>query len=85
MKAMTRKATPAQNRLPLRSQTTNAMMAAGRKKNRTFAIIMIMTMPMISRISSTISSNANPMPRDGRGIGGAIDDIPQKTFDALCF
>jgi len=34
MKATIRKETPAQKRLPVRNQTTMAMMAAGRMKNK---------------------------------------------------
>jgi hypothetical protein len=57
MKAIIKKATPPQNRLPLRNQTTRAIMTAGKKKSRTLAISMIMMMPMSTRNNSAMSSN----------------------------
>jgi hypothetical protein len=54
MNATTRKATPAQNKLPVRNHTTSAMMPAGRMNRRIFAIRMIM---MIPTMSSRKSSN----------------------------
>jgi len=71
MKAIIKKATPPQNRLPLRNQTTMAIMAAGKKKSRTLAITMIMMMPITTRNNSAMSSKSGGKP--GRGIGGAID------------
>jgi hypothetical protein len=59
MKATIKKATPAQNQLPVRNHTTRAIMAAGRKKRRTLAITTIMIMPMSRRISSAMISNMN--------------------------
>ncbi len=56
MNATTRKATPAQNKLPVRNHTTSAMIPAGRMNRRTLAIRMIMTMP------TTSSSNSSRMP-----------------------
>jgi len=53
---MTRKATPAQDSFPVRSHTTKAMMAAGRKKNKTFAINTMMMNPMNKRNKSKIHS-----------------------------
>ncbi len=63
MKATIRKTTPAQNKLPVRSQTTIAIMAAGRKKRRTLAITTIMIRPTTKRNSSTITSNSSGKPR----------------------
>jgi hypothetical protein len=57
MKAIIKKATPPQNRLPLRNQTTRAIMAAGRKKSTNLAITMIMMMPITTRNNSAMSSN----------------------------
>jgi hypothetical protein len=73
MKAMIRKATPAQNQLPVRNQTTIAIMAAGRKKINTLAMAMIMMMPITSRTKSTMISRRSGKPKVGRGIGGAIN------------
>jgi hypothetical protein len=70
MKAMIKKAIPAHVRLPVRSQTTTAMMAAGRKKSRTLAITMIMMRPITTKRSkATISSSGGKL---GTGIKGAI-------------
>jgi hypothetical protein len=70
MKAMTRKATPAHNQLPVRNHTTMATMAAGRKRKTIFTTAMSMIAPIIKRISKArISSNGGKL---GRGIGGAI-------------
>lgn len=61
-----RKATPAQKRLKsVRYQTTAAIMAAGRKKRRTFAMTIMMMSPMTKRIRSKMASNSNPKPRGG--------------------
>jgi hypothetical protein len=65
MKATIKKATPAQNQLPVRRPTTMAIMAAGRKKKRTLTITTIMMRPMIRRMSSAMISNSNGRP--GRG------------------
>ena len=57
MKATTRKATPAQNKLPpISHQTTNATIAAGRMNRMILAMTTIMAMPMaMSRMSSSRS------------------------------
>jgi len=73
MKAIIKKATPLQNRLPLRNQTTRAIMAAGKKKRRTLATTMIMIMPITTRNNSAMSSNSRGKLR--RGIGAAIDKL----------
>jgi len=75
MKAMIRKATPAQNQLSVRNQTTMAIMAAGRKKRRTLAMTMIMIKPITKRINNAMISKSGK-PKFGRGIGGAIDTSP---------
>lgn len=64
MKAINKKATPAQNPLPVSNQTTMAIMAAGRKKRTTLAITTIMMMPMTKRISNMNTSNNNGKPRE---------------------
>jgi hypothetical protein len=74
MKAMIKKATPAQNQLSVRSQTTMAIMPAGRKKRRTLAMTMIMIKPITKRINSAMTSNTNG--KLGRGSRGAIDTSP---------
>jgi hypothetical protein len=53
---MIRKATPAQNRLPVRSQITNAIMAAGRMKSKILTIKMMMAIPIISNNKRSASS-----------------------------
>jgi len=78
MKAMIKKATPAQNQLSVRSLTTMAIMAAGRKKMRTLAITMIMIKPITKRMRSAMTSNRNG--KVGRGIGGAIDTSPSTNL-----
>jgi len=55
-KATIRKATPAQKRLPVRSQTTNAIMAAGRMKSKILTIKMMMAIPIISNNKRSASS-----------------------------
>ncbi len=47
MKATTRNAMPAQNRLPKRNQTTMATIAAGRMNRMIFAMMTIMMMYMV--------------------------------------
>jgi len=74
MKAMIRKAIPARNQLPVRNQTTMAMIAAGRKKSKTLATTMIMIRPIISRIRSAMISKRKGMP-SGIGTGGAIVQV----------
>jgi len=74
IKAMIKKATPAQNQLPLRNQTTMAIMAAGKKKSRTLAITMIMIKPITRRISSAMTSKRKGKP--GRLRGGGIGTSP---------
>ncbi len=58
MAAIRRKATPAQNPLPVRNHTTSATIAAGRKKNRTFAMNTITRTPIIKRINKTANSSS---------------------------
>lgn len=77
MKATIRKATPAQNQLPVRNQTTTAIMTAGRKKRSILAITMIMMTPMSRRSSSAITSKRNP--KLGRGKGGVKGKNLNKT------
>ena len=70
MKAMIRKATPAQSQLPVRNQTTMATMAAGRKRKTILTTAMSMIAPIIKRISKArISSKGGKL---GSGNGGAI-------------
>jgi len=73
-KAMIKKATPAQNQLSVRNQTTMAIMAAGKKKRRTLAMTMIMMRPIARRISSAMISKRKGKP--GRLRGGAIGTSP---------
>jgi len=79
MKAIIKKATPAQNQLSVRNQTTMAIMAAGRKKSRTLAMTMIMIKPITKRINSAMISNRSGKPKFGRGIGGAITQVLQQA------
>jgi len=79
MKAMIRKATPAQSQLPVRNQTTIAMMAAGRKKRKTLAITTITMTPITKRSRSKMTSNSSG--RLGRGKGGDIGE----TFNKFTF
>jgi hypothetical protein len=67
MKATTRNAIPAKNRLyPVRNQTTKAIIAAGRMNRIILAITIIITMPMMtSRNSKTKSVR---LPNVGNGI-----------------
>ncbi len=53
---MIKKATPAQNPLPVKSQTITAMMVAGKKKNKTLAISSMMIIPITTRINNPIKS-----------------------------
>jgi len=77
MKAMIKKAIPAQNQLPVRNHTTMAIMAAGKKKSRTLAITMIMIKPITKRSSSAITSKRNP--KLGTGKGGGIGTTLQQS------
>jgi len=77
MKAMIKNATPAQNQLSVRNQTTMAIMAAGRKKRRTLAITMIMIKPITKKINSAMTSNRNG--KVGRGRGG-IGKVLQQSY-----
>jgi len=70
MKAITKKAMPAQVRLSVRNQTTTAIMAAGKKKSRTLAIITIMMRPTTNRNNNAIISNRGG--KVGRGMGGIL-------------
>ena len=65
--ATTRKATPAQNKLPVRNHTTSAMMPAGKMNRSTLATSMIITIPMISSRNSSARSYSSGMSK-GRGI-----------------
>jgi hypothetical protein len=67
MKATIRKATPAQKRLPVNNQTTKATIAPGRTKRITLTMITIMTMPMIKRNKSIMTSNMSGKPSEGKG------------------
>jgi hypothetical protein len=78
MKATIKKATPAQSQLPVSTQTTMAIMAAGRKKRRTLTITTIMMRPMTKRISKAMISNSNGKP--GRGKSAIGDFLQQGNF-----
>ncbi len=52
MNATTRKATPAQKKLPVRNHTTIAIMPAGSMNRKILAMITIMTMPITSSRTS---------------------------------
>jgi len=57
--ATRRKAMPVNNLSPpVMNHTTIATMAAGRKKNRTFAMKTITKMPIIKRMNKTASSRS---------------------------
>ena len=60
-----RKATPAQNKLPVRNQTTMATIAAGRKRKMTLIISMSMSKPMTRRTNRAIISNNGGKPGKG--------------------
>lgn len=79
MRATIRNATPAQNQLPVRNQTTMAIMAAGKKRKRTLTISTSMSMPIIRRTSKARISNNGGKPK-GRGIGGAMGNAPSVTL-----
>lgn len=79
MKAMIKNATPAQNQLSVRNQTTMAIMAAGRKKRRTLAMTMIMIKPITKKINSAMTSKIKGMGKLGRVIG-AIDTSPSISY-----
>jgi len=78
MMAMIKKATPAQSQLPVRNQTTMAIMAAGKKKRRTLAKAMIMIRPITKKINSTIISNRDSKPRRGKREG--IVKVLQQSY-----
>ena len=74
-----RKATPAQSQLPVRNQTTMAMMAAGRKRKTIFTTAMRMIAPIIKRISKArISSKGGKL---GSGKGGAKATHPSTKLE----
>lgn len=56
MKAIAKNATPAKKRLPVRSQTTAAIMAAGRMKSKILTTRMMMAIPMIRSSKSKANS-----------------------------
>ncbi len=59
MAAITRKAMPVNNLLPsVMNHTTRATTAAGKKKNRTFAMNTIIRTPIIKRINKTANSRS---------------------------
>ncbi len=70
MTIIIRKATPAQNKLPVRNHTTMATIAGGKMRKMTLMTNTSMKMPMIRRTSKTMMSNNGGKP-EGRGIGGA--------------
>ena len=63
---MMRKATPAQNKLPVRNQTTMAIIAAGKKRKMTFMINTSISKPITSRINNAMISNNGGKPGRGR-------------------
>jgi hypothetical protein len=65
MTDMIRKATPAQNKLPVRNQTTTAIIAAGKKRKMTFIINTSMSKPITSRINNAMISNNGGKPGNG--------------------
>lgn len=56
IKATIRNAIPAQNRLPVKSQTIKAIMTAGSISNRIFTTKIMMATPIINNSSSNINS-----------------------------
>lgn len=56
MKATARKAIPAQKRLPVRNQTTMAIMPAGRMKSKILAITIMTIIPITSHSKSNTNS-----------------------------
>ena len=56
MNATTRKAMPAQNKLPVRNQTMSPMMAPGKMNRIIFAISTIMTIPIMRSSNSKTRS-----------------------------
>jgi Flp pilus assembly CpaF family ATPase len=56
MKETTMNATPAHNKLPVKNQTTKAIIAPGSMNKSTFAIRMIIANPMTTRRTKIISS-----------------------------
>jgi len=55
---MIKKATPAQNQLPVSNQITIATMAAGKKNRKTLTRKMIIMKPMIKRTTNAITSRS---------------------------
>ena len=62
MKATIKKATPAQSQLPASTQTTMAIMVAGRKKRIALTMTTIIMRPMTKRISKAMISNSTGKP-----------------------
>lgn len=60
MKATTRKAIPANQMLPVRNQTTKAIIPAGKMNRIIFAINMIITIPTITKRSNSTMSPRLP-------------------------
>jgi len=79
--AMTRKAMPAQSPLPVKNQTTRATMAAGRKKNKTFAMNTMIMRPITKRISPAKSKRKDILPPPLIIEGFRLSVI--KSFDKL--
>jgi hypothetical protein len=78
MKATIKKDTPAQSQLPVSTQTTMAIMAAGKKKKIALTMTTIIIRPMTKRISKAMISNSNGKP--GRGKSAISKSLQQGDF-----
>jgi len=72
---MTRKAIPDKKRLPVRNQTTKAMMAAGRRKRIALAMTTIMTRPMIRRTRERRPRARRVSPEEGEARSSTFPSI----------
>jgi len=86
MKATIKKATPAQSQLPASTQTTMAIMVAGRKKRIALTMTTIIMRPMTKRISKAMISNSKGKPgREKRAIDKFLQTYLLNSLRYLSF
>jgi hypothetical protein len=86
MKATIKKATPAQSQLLVSTQTTMAIMVAGRKKRIALTMTTIIMRPMTKRISKTMISNSKGKPgREKNAIGKFLQTYLLNSLRYLSF
>jgi len=78
IKATTRNATPAQKTLPVRNQTTKAMMPAGKMKRNTFASSMIIIRPITRSKSKKATSISGPKTTNATKL--RLDTYPYRFY-----